>query len=99
MGSLGEIHFSLSRILNKVWEIITEIYVDDQENKHTIKYSTRQSVVSVMRERVQWVFRLYLDVRFQGKSRSYRAFQISLTNGLRQATVKNKEIRGVQGAI
>lgn len=52
MGSLGEIHFSLSRILNKVWEIITEIYVDDQENKHTIKYSTRQSVVSVMRERV-----------------------------------------------
>ena len=32
MESLGEIHFSLSRILNKAWEIITEIYVEDKEN-------------------------------------------------------------------
>lgn len=54
-------------------------------------------MVSVMRENALWVFRLYLDARFQGRSKSYRAFKISLTNGLPQATVKNKEIKGVRG--
>lgn len=34
-GLLGDIPFSISRILNKAWEVVIEIHVEDK-GKHTI---------------------------------------------------------------